>query len=329
MPESRGRRGACTRRALLAALLTSTAFVPGRAAARDESASLTPGPPPSSPPRGRGDDGPPVGPDWPRHEWREARSTGGATIRYLHTGRGDVTVVCVHGWSCNHRFFGPQLAPLARSHRVLAVDLAGHGRSGMRVGPTSVDAFADDVAAVVRREVRGPCVLLVHSTGGRVACALAPRLDDRLRAIVGIDTFQNLARGVPEESVIAARLAAQRADFVGDTRRYVSTFFQPGADPALVRWVERQMLAVDPAAAIAATEAFARFDGRTAIAGWPRPVIALNSDWVPTDRRRIREVLPRFDLLVLPGRGHFPNLDDPDAFGPVLLATLDRVLAVR
>jgi pimeloyl-ACP methyl ester carboxylesterase len=85
------------------------------------------------------------------------------------------------------------------------------------------------------------------------------------------------------------------------------------------------MTSVDPASAIAATEAFSRFDAGGAIEGWPRPVIALNSDWVPADYRKIRERLPRFDLLVLAGRGHFPNLDDPASFDPVLLATVGRI----
>jgi pimeloyl-ACP methyl ester carboxylesterase len=271
-------------------------------------------------------DRPPAGAPWPRIADRSATSRDGTRIHYVAGGRGRVPLVFVHGWSCNHRFFGPQFAAVAREHPFVALDLAGHGDSEPRRGTVSVEAFADDVEAVVAREVRGPFVLVVHSTGGRVACAAAPRFGERLLGIVGIDTFQNLGRPLPTPEQIESRLAAQRADFVGDTRRYVRTFFTPGADPALIAWVERQMTSVNPASAIAATEAFSRFDGARAIAGWPRPMVALNSDWVPTDYRRIREVVPKFDLLVLAGRGHFPNLDDPASFDPVLLATVRRIV---
>jgi pimeloyl-ACP methyl ester carboxylesterase len=281
-----------------------------------------------SPAREAGADGPPVGDPWPSLEARSVSSRDGTRIAYWTGGQGGTTVVMVHGWSCNHRFFGPQFAALAPSYRIVALDLAGHGQSGPRQGPVTVPAFADDLAAVVDREVEGPFILLVHSTGGRVASEALHRLGPRLLGVVGIDTFQNLGTPYPPgklEELIAQRVASQRQDFVADTRRYVASFFQPGADPAIVAWVDRQMTTTQPEAAIAATEAFARFDARAAVKGWRGPVLAINSDWVPTDYRAIRELLPGFDLVILPGRGHFPNLDDPASFNPILLAMIKRI----
>ena len=275
-----------------------------------------------------GQDGPPVGERWPALEARTTPSRDGTRIAYRVGGAGTTTIVMVHGWSCNHRFFGPQFATLAPSYRIVALDLAGHGQSALRQGPVTVAGFADDLEAVVRREVDGPFILVVHSTGGRVASEALRRFGPELLGIVGIDTFQNLGTTYPPgklEELIAQRLASQRQDFVADTKRYVASFFQPGADPALVAWVERQMTATQPEAAMAATEAFGRYDPKPAVKGWPRPVLAINSDWVPTDYRAIRELLPAFDLIILPGRGHFPNLDDPASFNPVLLAMIQRI----
>lgn len=280
---------------------------------------------------GAGDPGsrrPPV-PSAPLHPaLRSTRSADGTRLHYVSGGSGPLALVFIHGWSCNHRFFWPQLAAVAGAYRFVALDLAGHGESERRHTAVSVTAFADDVEAVIRSEVpTGPLVLVAHSTGGRVACALAGRLGARLAGIIGVDSFQNLGLPLPTDAVIAARLASQHADFIGDTQRFVKACFRPGADPVLVEWVARQMTATNAAAAIAASEAFARFDGRAAIAGWPRRVVALNSDLFPTDYRRIREVLPAFDLLLFAGRGHFPNLDDPAGFNPILLATVQRILA--
>ena len=279
----------------------------------------------AAPPGAADEDRPPVGAPWPLLEARTVPSRDGTSIAYWAGGRGKTTLVFVHGWSCNHQFFGPQFSAVAPSYRFLAIDLAGHGASGLRKGPVTVEAFADDVEAVVRREVKGPVILVAHSTGGRVSTAVTRRLGEQLIGVIGVDTFQNLGMPPPKEELATARLAAQRADFVGDTRRYVATFFQPGSDPAMASWVERQMTATNPDAAIAATEAYFRFDAKAAIAGWPRPVIAINSDWVPTDYRAIRKFVPGFDLVLLPGRGHFPQLDDPDSFNPILLATIRRI----
>jgi pimeloyl-ACP methyl ester carboxylesterase len=270
----------------------------------------------------------PVGPPPPALERRSVASRDGTRIAYAVGGRGAVTVVLVHGWSCNRHFFDPQLAALASRYRVVALDLAGHGASERRRGPITVDGFADDVVAVADREARGPTLLLVHSTGGRVASVAAKRLLPRLLGVVGVDTFQNLGRPVPTPAQIDARLSAMRADFAGDTRRYVKTFFQPlYPSDALAAWVATQMTANDPSDAIAASEAFSKLDATAAFAGFERPVVAINSDWVPTDYRAIRAVLPGFDLVILAGRGHFPNLDEPASFNPILLGVLSRIEA--
>jgi pimeloyl-ACP methyl ester carboxylesterase len=268
--------------------------------------------------------GPPAGPPWPNMTSKTVFSADGTPIFYREGGRGAVTVLFIHGWSCNHQFFGPQFASVTADYKVLALDLAGHGQSGARA-EVSVEGFAQDVAAVAAT-TDGPLVLVAHSTGGRVVCAVAKRLGDRLLGAIGIDTFHNLGQPMPDEQVIVEAVAARRADFVGSTRDYVSIFFKDGSDPAVVAWVKDQMTATDPAQAIAAMEAFARFDAREAITGWSRPVIALNSDWVPINYKEIQGFLPGFDMLILAGRGHFPNLDDPLIFNGLLLATLNRLV---
>lgn len=282
-------------------------------------------------------DWPPVGDAPPRLERRDVASRDGTRIAYWVSERGSErvsesrgpTVLMVHGWACNHRFFGPQVAALARSYRLVMIDLAGHGGSELRRGEVSVPAFADDVEAVAAREAPAEFALVVHSTGGRVSCTAAKRFGERLRGIVGVDTFQNLGNPDPPPDAIAKRSAAQRADFLGDTHRYVASFFPPGSDPKVAAWVDREMTSVNPEAAMAATAAFGSFDPKPLIAGWPRPVIAINSDWVPTNYRAIRQLVPGFDLIVMAGRGHFPNLDDPAAFNPLLQGALARVFGQR
>lgn len=271
---------------------------------------------------------PPVGPAPPALQERSVASRDGTRIAYVVGGHGRTTVVLVHGWSCNRHFFDPQLAALAARYRVVALDLAGHGASERRRGTIAVDAFADDVVAVTDRESPGRTILLVHSTGGRVASATANRLGARLLGIVGVDTFQNLGNPLPTQAQIDSRLTAMRADYAGDTRRYAKSFFQPlYPNDALAEWVVAQMTAPVPEDAIAASEAFSKLDAKAAFAGWPRPIVAINSDWVPTNYRAIRESLPGFDLITLAGRGHFPNLDDPASFNPILLGVLARIEA--
>jgi pimeloyl-ACP methyl ester carboxylesterase len=50
-------------------------------------------------------------------------------LAYEEAGRGDPPLLLVHGWTCDHSFFAPKFEHFSRTHRVVNVDLRGHGES--------------------------------------------------------------------------------------------------------------------------------------------------------------------------------------------------------
>jgi pimeloyl-ACP methyl ester carboxylesterase len=60
-----------------------------------------------------------------------ATASDGASIAYEVVGDGP-PIVLVHGIIESRRSWDPLIAPLAREHRVVAVDLRGHGASDRR-----------------------------------------------------------------------------------------------------------------------------------------------------------------------------------------------------
>jgi pimeloyl-ACP methyl ester carboxylesterase len=53
----------------------------------------------------------------------------GVRLAYEESGSGSPPIVLVHGWTCNHTYFSPQREHFSKRHRVIAVDLRGHGES--------------------------------------------------------------------------------------------------------------------------------------------------------------------------------------------------------
>ncbi len=268
-------------------------------------------------------EGPPTGDPWPAMVGETVSSADGTPIFFRHGGQGNATVLFVHGWSCSHAFFGPQFAPVSQRYRIAALDLAGHGQSGHRAKHTAA-AFAEDVLAVAAR-FPGPLVLVVHSAGGRVACHAAPALEDRLLGVVGFDAFQNLGMPPPTEERINASLAALKADFAGRVAQSMSFLLPEDADPALQRWILEQMSSNSPEQAVAASAAFANDDPAAAVRDFSKPVWALNSDGVPTNVEKIRQVIPRFNAQTIVGHGHFLHLVNPQLLNDRLLSRLDQL----
>lgn len=93
-------------------------------------------------------------------------SADGTRIYAEHGGEGPA-VFLVHGITCDNSIWRYQKAYLSRRFRVVAMDLRGHGRSGIpKNGDHSVERLAEDLQAVL--EAYGPreFVLVGHSMGG-------------------------------------------------------------------------------------------------------------------------------------------------------------------
>src|SRR4030081_3348290 len=72
----------------------------------------------------------------------------GLKIHSSSNGRGSKTIILVHGWTCDDTSWAEQV-PLAKTFRVVTLDLPGHGRSDSpRDGKFSMDLFARAIEAV-------------------------------------------------------------------------------------------------------------------------------------------------------------------------------------
>ena len=113
----------------------------------------------------------------------------GITLYYEVTGKGR-PVVFVHGFGCGIRSWDPQVSAFARTHRVIAYDVRGHGLSeapptaAAYSQPTSVEDLRQLLAAL---KVRRTAVVGL-SMGGNIALNFALAHPTQVSALVVADT---------------------------------------------------------------------------------------------------------------------------------------------
>jgi pimeloyl-ACP methyl ester carboxylesterase len=254
-------------------------------------------------------------------------SADGTRIAYEAAGSGDTALVFIHGWSCDRSYWKPQLSAFAGDYRVAAVDLAGHGASALRPKDWSIPAFGEDVAAVIRALAQRRVILVGHSMGGPVALEAARLEPRRVVGVIGVDTFSALGGDTFDPAVIAQFKDDLRRDFAGTTRGFVDgNFFPKNSDPALRERIVADMASAPPEAGIASMEALFAYDARRAAGALNVPVTAINADLQPAmDEAAARKSVPRFRLVTIKGTGHFPQLEAPERFNPMLRAEVERI----
>ena len=204
---------------------------------------------------------------------------------------------------------------VARASDGIAVRARGVGR---RPSAVAMAAFGDDVAAVVRHLGLGEVVLIGHSMGGDVIVEAARRLPGRVAGLVWVDVYGSLGGTLRDESAVARFVAPFHADFVSATRDFVRPMFAPGTSTDLAEWVAADMSAAPPHVALEAIR-HAVSNEAAATAGLRElalPAVAINPDDGQTDVEALRRHGVR--TVLMPGVGHFPMMEDPEAFNRLL-----------
>jgi pimeloyl-ACP methyl ester carboxylesterase len=250
-------------------------------------------------------------------------SADGVEIAYTVEGSGIPAMVFVHCWCCDASYWKAQVPVFVEDHTVVTIDLAGHGKSGMARDEWTIEAYGADVAAVVEALDLERVILIGHSMGGAVNIAAAKRMPDRVMALVGVDTYQNLERTIPK-SQQQQFLGAFKADFASTTDGFVRTMFPEDADSALVEWVADDMASAPPEVGIGSMEDYFGYE----VTGFKEleiPIYCINSERYPTDVEAGKRKAYAFSVEFVPGRGHFPHMEDADTFNTLLAEIVDAI----
>lgn len=236
------------------------------------------------------------------------------------TGKGDPTIVLLHGAGSDRNLWDLVVPQLSRTHRVVRVELPGHGASPM-LPEITVKRVAEVVDRALEKEKVEQAVLVGHSYGAWVALEEAVSRPKRVAAVVAIDmgtyTPQDTARTASLEKYLAERYPQLiRAIFE------VLSVKPEESDSAVV-----QALRLPPEVMISYLRDAWRTDLRERIRKLETPVhlIATEASWPvtqPWERARNRfgyMTAGTVEGYRVPDTGHLMMRDRPDTLAALVL----------
>ncbi|MEU8685737.1 alpha/beta hydrolase [Streptomyces sp. NPDC048611] len=272
----------------------------------------------------------------------------GTELAYHVMGEGE-PLLCLPGGPMRASGYLGALGGLAQRRRLITLDLRGTGDSGTPADPATYrcDRQVADVEALRAHLGLDRVDLLAHSAAGDLALLYAARHPRRLRTLTLI-TARARALGIDfteEHRREAAALRAAEPWFDAAYDAYervragtaadadwdaIAPFFYGRWDAAAQAHAATEVAQTHEEAAerYASAGAFAPDAARAGLAGLDAPVLLLagelDSGPLPRVAEDIAKLLPRAELVVQPGAGHYPWLDDPQRFTRTVATFLER-----
>src|SRR5262245_53487964 len=224
-------------------------------------------------------------------------AVGGLGVHTWVAGHGE-PVVLVHGFGVSGRYMLPLAEELAPRFAVLTPELPGFGRSERPRAPLGIGGLADALGGCLDElELERPA-LVANSLGCQIVTELAVRRPDRVGPLMligpTIDPEQRLAR-----------------------RQLLRGLSETAREPlSLVALTARDTAGMGPRALLATVRSALadRIEERLPLIEQPVLVVRGEKDQFVSARwaERVTSLLPRGELVVIPGEPHAVNFTRPD-----------------
>jgi pimeloyl-ACP methyl ester carboxylesterase len=253
-------------------------------------------------------------------------------LHFSDTGTGLPTLIFVHGFGCAEDDWTAQVTALAPEFRCVTLDLPGHGRSALPED-VSIEAFADALNGLRAEIEAGESILIGHSMGCKIVREASARRPDGVAGLILIEA--SLYEGGRDELVARAADRVDSAGFASFAKDLFVEMFGPETDPAVASNMIERASGTNPEFGrrlFLATVGWDPDRGHSTLSAIGVPLLLVQSTYIDAQFKRrsippggstpfidlCRGINPRTEAVVVPGCGHFPMQDAPDAISGLI-----------
>ncbi len=256
---------------------------------------------------------------------------GKTAFRQVGTGEA---VVLIHGVGLNADVWEPQIEELAKNHRVIALDMLGHGESALAEGAVTLSTYVEQLEALLNGLGIAAANIIGHSMGGLVALGFALEHPKRaMRLAVLNSVYKRTAERRAAVELRARELAA--CGTVGNVEEPLERWFGPrDKQPAIADQVRQALQVANPKGYATAYSVFAASDeafiGQLQNLAIP-VVFATGSEDGNSSPEMVGAMaaeVANSKALILEGERHMMNLTNPSAINAALTDLLKQPSSV-
>lgn len=251
--------------------------------------------------------------------------------RYRDEGQG-TPILLVHGMGLKLELWDDHAADLARDHRVIRLDMLGHGQSEAPAGHWSFKEHARQIADLLDYLAIDRAFVVGFSLGGTVSQRFAIDYPNRISGLIVVASVCD--RTETEQQAVLERLKQVRdggpaAVAHAAIDRWFTVRFQAEHPDIVERWFN-QILSNDHRAYANAYSVYASTDGelRHLLPGISAPTLVITGDRDAGQNPRMAAAMasriPTCEVIILPGIAHMLPLEAPAELAETIRTFVQR-----
>ncbi len=256
---------------------------------------------------------------------------GKVEINYYQQGKGDTTLLFIHGWCIDGMYWKNQVDYFSKSYHVFAIDLPGFGESKAERTNWTVEEYANDVTAFIDAMNLKNVVIIGHSMAGEIMLQTALTGNPKIAGIVGVDNFKTIdVEFTPEQmKQMTDFLPLLEKDFKNSAPVYADMMlFHPTTSQEVKDRVKTDFANSDPVigyGTLICQMQYASADAQR-LEQLHYRLYLINSDGYPTNETGLRNHCKAgFQVETISATGHYPMIEKPEAFNILLEKVLTEM----
>ena len=253
-----------------------------------------------------------------------------ASFNYDLTGKGDTTLVFVHGLAINKTYWDNQVDAFKDQYTVLTFDLPGHGTSNIKRNNWDIHDYANDIIELSKSLHLNKIILIGHSMSGNVDLLVYEKLKDNVVGFIGIDNFQQLGEPMSKQKKreMDSLVIDFRNHYKTNAATYVKDLFSPMTSDVVKERVTDDFVNSD---SLMVTQLLSSIVDnsqyeREELKALAVPLILIDSDLYPVNKESLEKNCGAgYKVWIIPGTGHFPMIEKPAEFNAALKEALNYI----
>ncbi len=254
-------------------------------------------------------------------------SFDGVSISFDNEGKGETTIILIHGWSNTRSIWDAQVSYLSKEYQVIALDLPGFGESGNNRSEWTIASFGEDISTIIQELNLKKVVLVGFSFGGPIAIEAANKASDQVIGVVLVDNLQEVEMNYsPPMAQYVDSLMMDLANNPTKEKLIGGGFFKKNIDSAYHRVISL-LEGVSHIGWSESLKGMINWQNESclnSIGSVKAPIIAINSDQQHTNVEAFRKYAPTFKAKIVKDVGHVIMWDNPEEFNWLLKESIQE-----